>query len=261
MVSALFAALLTKVGVYAMIRVTAGVLPANADVFRGLALVAMATMVVGVCGALAQGSIRRILSFHIVSQIGYMVAGLALAFGTAPQRRFALGAAIFYVVHHILVKTNLFLVAGIVRRTHGTESLDRLGGVARSHPYAAALFLISALSLAGVPPLSGFWAKLAVIRAGLDVDATALVVIAVATGLLTLLSMLKIWFGAFVGEPRGEPAARPTRGTMLAMYAGATLLVSGTLILSIAPESLFELAFAAADQVHGGSSSTVRGAP
>jgi multicomponent Na+:H+ antiporter subunit D len=248
-ISALFAALLTKVGVYAMIRVTADVLPPSVQVQIALGIVAMATMIVGVCGALAQPSVRRILSFHIISQIGYMVAGLALAFGTHAQRRFALAAAIFYVVHHILVKTNLFLVAGIIRHTHGTESLGRLGGVARSHPYLAVLFLISALSLAGVPPLSGFWAKLAVIRAGIDAGHTPLVVVAVLTGLLTLLSMLKIWFGAFSGDPADAPRPSGSRTPLLAMYAGATLLATGTVALSLWPELLFSLAFGAADQL------------
>lgn len=255
-VSALFAALLTKVGVYAMIRVTAGVMPPSAQVHAALGVIAMATMLVGVCGALAQPSVRRILSFHIVSQIGYMVAGLALAVGTAAQRRFALAAAIFYVVHHILVKTTLFLVAGVIRRTRGTESLDRLGGVGRAHPYLAALFLVSSLSLAGVPPLSGFWAKLAVIRASLDQGELALAVVAVLTGLLTLLSMLKIWFGVFAGPPPAEPVPPAPR----AMYAGATLLALGTLALSLAPEALFAIAFGAADQLLPGGLVTIGGA-
>lgn len=248
-VSALFAALLTKVGVYAMVRVTAGVLPPSSAVYTALAVVAMATMLVGVLGALAQGAFRRILSFHIISQIGYMAAGLSLAFGAPSEARFALAAAIFYIVHHILVKTTLFLVAGIVRRTHGSSSLDELGGVARTHRYCAALFLISALSLAGTPPLSGFWAKLAIIQAGLSHGAIALVVVAVITGLLTLLSMIKIWYGVFLGEPRGQPVPQPSRKQLGAMYAGATLLVTCTLVISIAPGTLFSLAFGAADQL------------
>jgi multicomponent Na+:H+ antiporter subunit D len=232
-----------------MIRVTAGILPPSAAIFAVLALVAIATMLVGVCGALAQGSIRRILSFHIISQIGYMVAGLAVATGTPAQRRFALAAAIFYIVHHIVVKTNLFLVAGIVRRRHGSESLDSLGGVARREPLLAALFLISALSLAGVPPLSGFWAKLAVIRAGLDHGAHALVAVAVITGLLTLLSMLKIWFRVFLGEPRGESTTPTSRRSVVAMYAAAMLLAVATAVFSVLPDTLFALAFGAADQL------------
>jgi multicomponent Na+:H+ antiporter subunit D len=220
----------------------------------------MTTMLVGVCGALAQPSVRRVLSFHVVSQIGYMVAGLALAAGTAAQRRFALAAAIFYVVHHILVKTNLFLVAGVIRRTRGTETIGRLGGLGRTHPYLAALFLVSSLSLAGVPPLSGFWAKLAVIRAGLDQGELALVVVAVVTSLLTLLSMLKIWFGVFAGRPPEVPVPPAPRAAILAMFAGATLLALGTLGLSRAPEALFAIAFGAADQLQLDQLVTIGGA-
>lgn len=249
--SALFAALLTKVGVYAMIRIAAGVFPHSEQVQTALAVVAMATMLAGVLGALAQSSIRRILSFHIVSQIGYMVAGLALATGTAAQRRFALAAAIFYVVHHIFVKTTLFLVAGVVRRLRGTESLDRLGGMARDHHYLAALFGIAALSLAGVPPLSGFWAKLAILRAALDHDALALVTIAIVTGLLTLLSMLKIWYGAFTCPVPPAPHPPPPRRQLATMYAGATLLALVTVVLSLAPDALLALALRAADQLGG----------
>ena len=251
-VSALFAALLTKVGLYAMIRVTAAVLPPSEQVHVTLGYVAIATMLVGVLGALAQGSLRRILSFHIISQIGYMVAGLAVAFGTPAQRRFAIAATLFYIVHHIFVKTNLFLVAGIVRRHHGTERLSSLGDAARAHPFLAVLFLISGLSLAGVPPLSGFWAKLAVIRAALDVGAIAIVVVAVLTSLLTLLSMLKIWFGAFAGDPPSPSTASPApRRAALAMYAAAAVLALVTLVFSIAPDTLFTIALRGADELGG----------
>lgn len=247
---AIFAALLTKVGVYALLRSFTLMFTGDAG-YTGpiIGAVAAMTMITGVLGAAAHFDIRRILSFHIISQIGYMAAGLSLAFGAPSEARFALAAAIFYIVHHILVKTTLFLVAGIVRRTHGSSSLDELGGVARTHRYCAALFLISALSLAGTPPLSGFWAKLAIIQAGLSHGAIALVVVAVITGLLTLLSMIKIWYGVFLGEPRGQPVPQPSRKQLGAMYAGATLLVTCTLVISIAPGTLFSLAFGAADQL------------
>ena len=249
-VSALFAALLTKIGVYAMIRVTVTVLPPSEHVHAALGYVAIATMLVGVLGALAQASLRRILSFHIVSQIGYMVAGLAVTFGTPAQRRFAIAATLFYIVHHIFVKTNLFLIAGIVRRHHGTERLSSLGDTARAHPFLAVLFLISGLSLAGVPPLSGFWAKLGVIRAALDAGAIAIVVVAVVTSLLTLLSMLKIWFGAFAGDPPSPPAAGPApRRAVLAMYGAATALALVTLAFSLAPDLLFTVALQVADEL------------
>jgi multicomponent Na+:H+ antiporter subunit D len=248
-VSALFAALLTKVGVYALLRVTAGVFPPNGRVHDALVIVAIATMIVGVMGALARQHLRRILSFHIVSQIGYMVAGVAVADASPAARRFAIAATIFYIVHHILVKANLFLIAGIVRHVRGTESLGRLGGLARAHPWLAGLFLISALSLAGVPPLSGFWAKLSIIAAALERDRVALAIVAAAVGLLTLTSMIKIWNGAFAGRP-GESTAPPrTRRELGMLYAGSAVLAALTLTISVAPDTLFQLALGAADQL------------
>jgi multicomponent Na+:H+ antiporter subunit D len=244
-VSALFAGLLTKVAVYAMIRVTAGVFPTPDALYTALAVIGAATMITGVLGALAQREVRRILSVHIVSQIGYMVAGLALATGSGPERRFALAATIFYVLHNILVKANLFLVAGVIRRVRGTESLDRLGGLARAHPALAAIFLVSALSLAGLPPLSGFWAKLAIFEAALGAERYLLLSFAVVTSLLTLLSMLKIWIEAFAGEARAAPLRIAHRTLRLQQIPAAALAV---LILAIGlwPEPLLRLCALAA---------------
>jgi multicomponent Na+:H+ antiporter subunit D len=200
-------------------------------------------------GALAQESIRRILSFHIVSQIGYMVAGLALATGSPAARRLALTAAIFYVIHHILVKANLFLVAGIVRRAAGSEELRDLSGLARTHPWLAFLFLVPALSLAGVPPLSGFWAKLTIIQAGLGSERYLLVAAAVVAGLMTLLSMTKIWVQAFGGEPPDRPSPRPTGSGAILLAAPAAVLALLTLGIGIWPEPLLTLAAGAADHL------------
>jgi multicomponent Na+:H+ antiporter subunit D len=191
-VSAIFAGLLTKVGVYAIIRMFTLIFNQDVNYTHTLILViAGFTMVTGVLGAVAQNDFRRILSFHIISQIGYMVMGLALF---TPM---ALAGAVFYVIHHIIVKTNLFLVSGVARRLHGTEDLSRLGGLYKSQPLLALLFLVPALSLAGVPPLSGFFAKLSLIRAGLDAEQYLIVGVALAVGILTFFSMTKIWAEAF----------------------------------------------------------------
>src|SRR5690606_18966758 len=114
------------------------------------------TMVIGVLGAASHYDIRRILSFHIISQIGYMFVGLAVA------TRLAIAGTILYVIHHIVVKANLFLIAGAIRRAGGSFDLLRSGGLFRSAPFLAMLFAVPALSLAGLPPMSGFWAKLVV---------------------------------------------------------------------------------------------------
>ncbi len=190
-VSAVFAGLLTKVGVYAILRTQTQWFP---DSNRTLLLVvAAATMVVGVVGAIAQADVKRILSFHIVSQIGYMIAGIALG-GVA-----AVAAVVFYVVHHIPVKTSLFLVDGIVEQDEGTSALDRLSGLARRSGLLAVLFLVPALSLAGLPPFSGFIGKLGVVTVGLDQGEWWIVAVALVVSILTLVSMMKIWTGAFWG--------------------------------------------------------------
>lgn len=191
-VSAIFAGMLTKVGVYAMMRVFTLIFVQTPQFTHGLILViAGLTMVSGVLGAMSQNEIRRILSFHIISQIGYMVMGLGLF------TPLALAGSVFYIAHHIIVKTNLFLVAGIVKRLCGSGDLKLIGGLYTRAPWLALLFAVPALSLAGIPPLSGFIAKLVLIRAGLEAGQYSIVFAALAVSLLTLYSMAKIWNGAF----------------------------------------------------------------
>jgi multicomponent Na+:H+ antiporter subunit D len=191
-VSAIFSGLLTKVGVYALIRVFTLIFSSDAAFTHGLILIgAGLTMLSGVLGAASQHEIRRILSFHIVSQIGYMVMGLGL-FTTL-----ALAGTVFYLIHHIIVKTNLFLVAGAIKRLKGSYDLHDLGGLYKERPGLAILFMVPAMSLAGIPPLSGFFAKLVLIIAGLRAQSWLIVAVALAVSLLTLYSMTKIWAAAF----------------------------------------------------------------
>ncbi|MDY7100075.1 MAG: Na+/H+ antiporter subunit D [Actinomycetota bacterium] len=205
-VTAIFAGLLTKVGVYAIIRTQTLLFPSDGP-STVLLVVAALTMVIGVLGAIAQDDVKRILSFHIISQIGYMIMGLAL-FSVA-----GLAGAVFYIVHHIPVKTGLFLITGLIEQTTGTGALRRLGGMVRSAPVIAALFAIPGLSLAGIPPFSGFIAKLALVDAGLADDQSVIVAISLAVSLLTLFSMAKVWAGVFWGQPdEPPPLAAATNG-------------------------------------------------
>ncbi|CAN5570937.1 Na+/H+ antiporter subunit D [soil metagenome] len=205
-VTAVFAGLLTKVGVYAIIRTQTLIFPGGDGATIVLA-VAATTMVVGVFGAIAQDDIKRILSFHIVSQIGYMLFGLGL-YSVA-----GLAAGIFYMIHHIPVKTALFLVGGLIETMTGTGALHRLGGMIRRSPLAAIGFLIAGMSLAGIPPLSGFFGKLLLVQAGIEARAWTVTGISLAVSLLTLFSMMKIWAGVFWGEPDEEPPLESARGT------------------------------------------------
>jgi len=200
-VSALFAGLLTKVGVYALFRMFTLVFDHDVGYTHTILLwVAGLTMLSGVLGAAAQFEFRRILSFHIISQIGYMILGLAL------YTPLAIIGGVFYIMHHIIVKTTLFLVSGVTYRLTGTHELSELGGFFQDRPVLSVLFLIPAFSLAGMPPLSGFFAKLIVIRAGIEAEAWVVTGVALLVGLLTLYSMVKIWAEVF-WKARPEEAA------------------------------------------------------
>ena len=198
-ITAVFAGLLTKVGVYAIIRSQTLLFPPEAQQGSFLLVLAGFTMVIGVLGALAQDDLRRMLSFHIVSHIGYMIFGLAL-FTLA-----GIAGAVFYVVHHIVVKTALFLVAGLVERRAGSDRLSRIGGLVRSAPMIAVLFALPALSIAGLPPFSGFVGKFALVGSGIESDEWAIVAVSLIVSLLTMYVMVRIWSGVFWGEPE-DPA-------------------------------------------------------
>ncbi|MEM7026412.1 MAG: Na+/H+ antiporter subunit D [Pseudomonadota bacterium] len=243
-VSAIFAGLLTKVGVYALIRTFTLIFTHDVDFTHDILLVAAAlTMLTGVLGAAAQSEFRRILSFHIVSQIGYMILGLAL------YTPLALAGAVFYVVHHIIVKANLFLVSGVARRVGGSFELARLGGLYKSKPLLAFLFLIPAFSLAGFPPLSGFWAKFLLVKASLDVEAYLIAAIALLTGLLTVYSMTKIWSEVFWKSPSGARADQALPPQPLALMLPIGGLATLTLMIGLAPMPLMQLAERSAEQL------------
>ena len=247
-VSALFAGLLTKVGVYALIRLVTLFWPDAGIAHEVLLWVACATMLIGVLGAAAQVEVRRILSFHIVSQVGYMILGLAIA------TPLALAGAVFYLIHHIVVKANLFFLGGIAARLTGSERLAAMGGLYARAPWLALLFAIPALSLAGIPPLSGFWAKFVLVKASLDASAWIAAAVALVTGIFTLLSMSKIWNEAFLkphpGGAGGEGGGglRSADGLQPALWAVGTLAAM-TVAIGLAAGPVMDYAVAAAEQL------------
>ncbi|MFC0006234.1 Na+/H+ antiporter subunit D [Micromonospora siamensis] len=242
-VTAVFAGLLTKVGVYAIIRTETLLFPGG-EVAGLLMVVAGLTMLVGVLGAVAQSDLKRLFSFTLVSHIGYMIFGVALS-TTA-----ALSGAIFYVVHHITIQTTLFLVAGLVEERAGSTDLRRLGGLARVAPLLAVLFFVPAMNLAGIPPFSGFLGKLGLLQAGVAVGgglAWVLVVAGTVTSLLTLYAASRVWNIAFWRAPQIATAEPVTRLPNLMVGATAALVVLG-LTLTVAAGPLFRVtADAAAD--------------
>ena len=237
-VTALFAGLLTKIGVYAIIRTQTLLFPSD-EPSTFMLIIAGLTMVVGVLGAIAQTDIKRILSFHIVSQIGYMIMGLG--FGTVA----GVAAAIVFVVHQIIVKASLFLVGGLVEESEGTGAIDAVSGVARRSPIIAALFLPAALSLAGFPPFSGFVGKLALVEAGFASNAWIIVGVSLVASVLTLFSMTKIWAGVFWGVPNTTKRRITPRGMALA----TATLVAVSLVIAVAAEPIVSYAERAADDL------------
>jgi multicomponent Na+:H+ antiporter subunit D len=247
-ISAIFAGLLTKVGVYTLIRIFTLIFTTEVGYTHNLILgLAGFTMLSGVLGAATQNESRRILSFHIISQIGYMIMGLGLYIPLA------LAGSVFYITHHIVVKTNLFLVSGVVHHLRGTYQLKKLGGLYRLYPMLSILFLIPAFSLAGVPPLSGFWAKFTLIRAGLETESYIIVAVALLVGLLTLYSMTKIWAEVFWKAP---PVTDPPQDyempppiSLAYMLTPIVILALITIAIGLFPQPFFTLATATAEQL------------
>ncbi|CAM4433556.1 Na+/H+ antiporter subunit D [Vibrio agarivorans] len=243
-ISAVFAGLLTKVGVYALYRVFSVIFIGDIAFTHSNLLMWMGifTMVTGVLGAAAQFEVRRILSFHIVSQIGYMILGLALF------TPLAILGGVFYLFHHIVVKTNLFLIGGVMHRLHGTYDLSRLGGLYKSKPFLAILFAVPAMSLAGIPPLSGFFAK---IKAGIEAEAWIGVVASLAVGLLTMYSMIKIWAEAFWKKlpEQAETLAPLSDSERFCLYLPIILMAAITVTIGINAEWFVNLASMTADQI------------
>ncbi len=250
-VTTLFSGLMTKVGVYAMIRVFTLMFTQDSAYTHNLILViAGFTMVIGVMGAVAQYDFRRLLSFHIISQIGYLMMGLGI-FTVA-----SLTGTIFFMVHVIIAKSALFLVSGASFMVTRTYDLKHMGGLYKNFPLLALLFFIPAMSLAGIPPLSGFWAKFSLIAAGLEAEQYVIVAVALGVSILTLFSMTKIWAEAFwkvnpdmEDEAIRDMVALTRQDKFYTRLFPIVLLATLTIFMGIAAEPVLELATRAADQL------------
>jgi multicomponent Na+:H+ antiporter subunit D len=245
-VSAVFAGLLTKVGVYALLRTFTLVFVGDVGYTHTVVLVvAGITMIVGVLGALAQNEMRRILSFLIVSHIGFAVMGLGLY---TPA---GLSGAVFYIVEDMLVLTALFLATGIIYQVVPNDDLQNLGGFYAAAPLFGLIFLLPALSLAGVPPLSGFFAKLALLRASLEIGQYGIVAAAICTSVLTLLAVTRIWSEVFwKPNPREEAVALPRFSAQsAALWLPVAALAACVVVLGLAVGPAFGLAAQAGQQL------------
>lgn len=251
-VTAVFAGLLTKVGVYAIIRTET--LLFQRDQLTGILMVAaLLTLLVAIFGAIVQPDLKRMLSFTLVSHIGYMI------FGVAMSTVAGLAGAIFYTIHHITIQTALFLACGLVERRGGTTSVRRLGGLARLSPVLGLLFFVPAMNLAGIPPFSGFIGKLGLFRAGVDTGGWlpyTLVGAGALVSLLTLYAMARVWNVAFWRSPdeAEEPdpalyAARSTDVLPRTMVGATTAMVTVGIALAVAAGPLWSVTTRAATDI------------
>ena len=245
-VAALFSGLLTKVGVYAVAR-TFPLIFANGEandvVMPLITISAGVTMLLGVLGAVSHHSVRRILAVHVISQVGYMVFGLSLMTAAG------LAGTLYYMIQHMVVKSSLFLCCGVIEHHAGSDNLDEAGGLSKRDTFLAVSFFIAAMSLVGLPPLSGFFGKLVLVREGWG-SQTILSVVALLTGALTLLSMLKVWINVFWSSPTKSTSNLDSRFKGLhSAYVGIGLLVTTALVLGFVAEPIYRIATHAGEQL------------
>jgi formate hydrogenlyase subunit 3/multisubunit Na+/H+ antiporter MnhD subunit len=200
-VSALLPASLDKLlGIYLLARVVRGLFVLNANAHMLLMLIGAGTVIGAVMMALVQHDLKRLLSYHAVSQVGYMVLGIAS--GTAV----GFIGGLFHMLNNAIYKTTLFMCAGAVEKQAGTTDLDKLGGLARGMPMTFSACLVAVLAISGVPPLNGFASKWMVyqgiIQSGADGGPWVMWLAAAMIGsALTLASFVKVLHAAFLRKP------------------------------------------------------------
>lgn len=241
--AALFAGSLTKIGIYVLIRVFVVLLPALLGNVNNILLVLSTfTMLLGVLGAVSCSTIRGILSYHIISQIGYMILGLSL------YTPLAIASALLFIVHNIWVKVSLFLIGGVAQQASGTDDLKKMGNLSLAMPWLAASFLIQAFSLAGLPPLSGFWGKYLLVMETIRMENYFTAAVALLTSWLTLFSMVKIWIGAFWKKAPIEKSSIK-QIHLTENYISVGMLVLASLVLGLCIEPIYHTALLAAEQI------------
>jgi multicomponent Na+:H+ antiporter subunit D len=243
-ITAFLAGTLTKVGVYVIIRFYCLFVISDINVFYYLVMgIAGITMVSGVLMAASSYDIRKILSFHIISQIGYMIMGLGLATVAG------LGGAIYFMVHNMLSKTATFMAGGLMYKYRGTYNLHALGSIYRDFPLLAFLFLLPALSLAGIPPLPGFFGKLFLIYGGFTEGAWIITSIAIAVSIITLFSMIKIWNEAVWKNPPGKETGMQKNPLPPSAFYATIAMVVLIILFGLATGHLSDHFFEAGRQV------------
>lgn len=240
-VAATFGGLLTKVGIYALFRVFSLIFIPNELIRNLLIVLAILTILTGAFGALIKTNVRRVFSYLIVCHIGFMIGGLGM------YSKLALLGAVFYLIHDIMVKTNLFLIAGLIRQLRGTMDMKILGGLYAAYPKISLLIAIVIFSLAGIPPLSGFWPKIYLFQAAFAVNNYAFVAALIIGSFVTLFVIAKFWSEVFWKSPPDESLIEDKfQGLVgirkLALVLPICLLAASSLYIGLNAENIIQVA-------------------
>ncbi|WP_419886908.1 Na+/H+ antiporter subunit D [Neobacillus niacini] len=238
-VLALFGALLTKVGVYSITRTYTLFFYHDMDAFGILTILAILSIVFGVIGAIAYWDIKNIIIYNIIIAVGVILYGVSVL-NTA-----SLTGAVYYLIHDMLIKAALFLLVGIVITITGTSNLRNISGLITRYPGLGWTFFIAALTLAGIPPLSGFVGKLLIVQGGFEGESFIGGFITLMSSLLVLFSVMKIFINGFWGKDRtygGEEKA-PVKQLLIA----PAILVAISALYGIGSEFILPYISQAAD--------------
>ena len=247
-ISGIFSGLLIKVGAYAILRTFTLMFTGDTILTNAVLMaIAIVSMVAGAIGAVGAMNYKTILAYHSISQMGYILGGIGLFTVSGVT------GSIFFILHHGFIKASLFLTSGIAEKITGTRDLRKMGGLLSTYPGLSFTFLITALSLAGVPPLSGFFGKLFLVSASLENQNYWFMAFAIGTGILTLFSMIKIFLCAYWGENKQEKTPVTGFGQNGLTYRTSLTCCIILMIISIAmglcAQPMFELASAASQQL------------
>lgn len=242
-VLALFGALLTKVGVYAIMRTVTLLFPNDPGFTHEMLMVlAILTVIAGCIGALAYFDLKQIVIYNIIIAVGVIL------FGVAQMNTAGLEGAVFYLIHDMLIKAALFMLIGVIIAVTGTSNLREMGGLLKTYPGLAWTWLIAAFGLAGIPPLSGFFGKLLIVQGAFEADNLWGGVIILLSSLVVLLSVIRIFIHAFWGEPR--PVAGVSSRIYRGLFIPAALLTAITVFYGVGTEWIRPVMTDAANILH-----------
>lgn len=229
-VSALFGALLTKVGLYSILRSFSLMFTFENTYTSTLFLwIAGLSLIFGVIGALSTNNIKLIIAYNVIPAIGFMLLGIAVF------NQDALSGTVYYLMHDMVIKAALFMIVGIVAYVAGTSDLRNMGGLIHKYPFLGWMLFIAAFVLAGIPPFSGFIGKLLLLKGALTKESVVIVIIGLVTSLLILYSIMRIFIHGFWGEEKDYTSKKLNK----AIYIPIAFLLAVSIFLGIGAEYVY----------------------